>query len=50
MRSPAGTLPASAKLRIKGFRDANRALHDRLVETILDVIADGDHGLVSSVA
>ena len=24
------------KLRIKGFRDANRAPHDRLVETILD--------------
>ena len=27
------------KLRIKGFRDANRAPHDRLVETILDTIA-----------
>ena len=37
------------KLRIKGFRDANRAPHDRLVETILDTIAGGDHGLAAAI-
>ena len=37
------------KLRIKGFRDANRAPHDRLVETILDAIAEGDHGLAAAI-
>ena len=36
------------KLRIKGFRDANRAPHDRLVETILDAIAEGDHRLAAA--
>ena len=36
------------KLRIKGFRDANRAPHDRLVETILDAIAQG-HGLMQAI-
>ena len=38
------------KLRIKGFRDANRAPHDRLVETILDAIAEGDHGLAAAIS
>ena len=37
------------KLRIKGFRDANRAPHDRLVETVLDAIAEGDHGLAAAI-
>ena len=37
------------KLRIKGFRDANRAPHDRLVETILDAIAAGDHRLAAAI-
>ena len=37
------------KLRIKGFRDANRAPHDRLVETILEAIAEGDHGLAAAI-
>ncbi len=37
------------KLRIKGFRDANRAPHDRLVDTILDAITQGDHRLASAV-
>ena len=37
------------KLRIKGFRDANRAPHDRLVETILDAIAEGDHRLAAAI-
>ena len=37
------------KLRIKGFRDANRAPHDRLVETVLDTIAGGDHGLAAAI-
>ena len=37
------------KLRIKGFRDANRAPHDRLVETILDAIAKGDHRLAAAI-
>ena len=37
------------KLRIKGFRDANRAPHDRLVETIFDTIARGDHRLAAAV-
>ena len=37
-------------LRIKGFRDANRAPHDRRpVETILDTIAEGDHGLGAAI-
>ena len=36
-------------LRIKGFRDANRAPHDRLVETILDTIVQGDHGLAAAI-
>ena len=37
------------KLRIKGFRDANRAPHDQLVETILDAITEGDHGLAAAI-
>ena len=37
------------KLRIKGFRDANRAPHDRLVETILEEIAEGDHRLAAAI-
>ena len=37
------------KLRIKGFRDANRAPHDRLVETIFDTIAQGDHRLAAAI-
>ena len=37
------------KLRIKGFRDANRAPHDRLVETILYAIAQGDHRLAAAI-
>ena len=37
------------KLRIKGFRDANRAPHDRLVETIVDAIAEGDHRLAAAI-
>ena len=37
------------KLRIKGFRDANRAPHDRLVDTILDAITQGDHRLAAAV-
>ena len=37
------------KLRIKGFRDANRAPHDRLVETILDTIVQGDHRLAEAI-
>ena len=37
------------KLRIKGFRDANRAPHDRLVETILEAIAEGDHRLAAAI-
>ena len=37
------------KLRIKGFRDANRAPHDRLVETILDTITQGDHRLAAAI-
>ena len=37
------------KLRIKGFRDANRAPHDRLVETILDALAEGDHRLAAAI-
>ena len=37
------------KLRIKGFRDANRAPHDRLVETIVDAIAAGDHRLAAAI-
>ena len=37
------------KLRIKGFRAANRTPHDRLVETVLDAIADGDHGLAAAI-
>ena len=37
------------KLRIKGFRDANRAPHDRLVETIRDAIAEGDDGLAAAI-
>ena len=37
------------KLRIKGFRDANRAPHDRLVETIVEGIAEGDHRLAAAI-
>ena len=37
------------KLRIKGFRDANRAPHDQLVETILAAIAEGDHRLAAAI-
>ena len=37
------------KLRIKGFRDANRAPHDRLVETIVAAIAEGDHRLAAAI-
>ena len=37
------------KLRIKGFRDANRAPHDRLVETIVEAIAEGDHRLAAAI-
>ena len=37
------------KLRIKGFRDKNRAPRDRLVETILDAIAEGDHQLAAAI-
>ena len=37
------------KLRIKGFRDANRAPHDRRVETILDTITQGDHRLAAAI-
>ena len=37
------------KLRIKGFRDANRAPHDQLVETIHEAIAEGDHRLAAAI-
>ena len=37
------------KLRVKGFRDANRAPHDRLAETILAAMDDGDDALADAV-
>ena len=37
------------KLRVKGFRNANRAPHDRLVETIVEAIAEGDHRLAAAI-
>lgn len=37
------------KLRVKGFRDANRAPLDRLADAVLDAVDDGDDALAEAV-
>ena len=37
------------KLRVNGFRDPNRAPHDRLVDTVHSAIDDGDNRLAATV-